>query len=53
LHNIVIGCDPIQQELFDDTYRRKRELEKVILQLRNKGRKSQSDHLIDPDAPSR
>ncbi len=54
LHNIVIGCDPIQQELFDDTYRRKRELEKVILQLRNKGRKvDKATSLIDPDAPSR
>lgn len=38
LHNVQEESTIIQAELFDDQYRRKRELEKVVLDLRNKGR---------------
>lgn len=38
LHNVQQESSFTQTELFDDQYRRKRELEKVVLELRNKGR---------------
>ena len=38
LHNVVAQDKPQQQELFDDGFKRKRELEKAVLALRNKGR---------------
>ena len=38
---------PLQQELFDDPYRRKGELEKTVLTLRSKGRSIQKASLLE------
>jgi DNA polymerase-4 len=42
---------PQQQELFDDPFKRKRDLEKTILTLRAKGRALQKASLLDPPEP--
>jgi len=38
LYQTRLGEAPLQEELFEDTYKRKRELEKAVLSLRAKGR---------------
>jgi len=38
----------IQQELFDDPYQRKRELEKTVLALRAQGKQLQKAALMHP-----
>ena len=39
LYQLYDGDAPIQHELFDDEFKRKRELEKTVLSLRSKGQK--------------
>jgi DNA polymerase-4 len=39
LYQLYEGDRPLQEELFDDPYSKKRELEKVILQMQKKGQK--------------
>lgn len=52
LHKVVDADTPMQQELFDDPYRKKRDLEEAILALRTKGRTIQKASLMKPEEPS-
>ncbi|MDD3366362.1 MAG: DNA polymerase IV [Sphaerochaetaceae bacterium] len=48
LHSITAGTPFLQQELFENPYQRKRDLEKVVLNLRSKGRNVQKASLLTP-----
>ncbi|WP_422481370.1 DNA polymerase IV [Pleomorphochaeta sp. DL1XJH-081] len=48
LHNVIGSSIPMQQELFDDPNKKKRELEEAILALRSKGRPLQKASLLKP-----
>ncbi len=48
LHSITAGTNFVQQELFDNPYKRKRDLEKTVLTLRTKGCKLQKASLLTP-----
>lgn len=53
LYNVEAANDPVQQELFDDPYKRKGELEKTVLALRSKGKTLQKASLLGtPDPPA-
>lgn len=48
LHNVTSKASAVQQELFDDQYRRKGKLEKTVLELRAKGKPLQKASLLAP-----
>lgn len=49
LHNVRASEDTVQQELFEDPYKRKQDLERAVLKLRTKGRRLQKASLLSSD----
>jgi DNA polymerase-4 len=47
LYGVSDQGPPVQQELFEDPYKRKGELEKAVLSLRSKGRNIQKASLLE------
>lgn len=47
LHNVQDANTIVQQELFEDPYKRKQDLERAVLSLRTKGRTLQKASLLD------
>jgi DNA polymerase-4 len=48
LYHVTDKNLPVQQQLFEDSYKRKRDLEEAVLALRNKGRRVQKASLMRP-----
>ncbi len=52
LYQTRIGEAPLQEELFEDNFKRKRELEKAVLSLRAKGRNLEKASILQQRGPS-